>query len=202
MANGNGNGIDPRIKDAQRQLLKAQEPLADLDRRIATLQQQLQAAENGLANAEAEHASVSHAYVDDDSPANRKRLLAAAEDAQTCRAKINAIGQRLAPLQAQRQPLDAAVQRASALLSTVSTDVRVEVLDAEIGSIQYKIAQYEQGIFELGKRLSAAKQERLHVTQARAEAEWRANKVRMAADFARANPGHKALQPATTRQGF
>lgn len=201
MNNGNGNGIDQRIKDAQRQLLKAQEPLQELDKKIATLQQQLAATQAAVATAEQEHDKAGSDYADDDSAANRKRLLGSAEDITAHRAKAKVLNDRIATLSAHRASLDSAVQRAHTVLSTVSNDVRIEVLEGEIATATYKIAQFEQGIFEWQKRLRTAKEEKLQLETGVREAAWRAQQPLMREKFLQANP-HWRNERIVTRQGF
>jgi len=121
-------------------------------------------------------------------------LTQASQDADAARTKVKVLTQRLDAAQAQRVPLDAAIQQASTILSKVTTEVRLEVLEKEMATAKYKIAEFQQGIFEWDKRLRAMKAEHLEITQKVADAEWRANQIRMRAQFAAANPAGPGIE--------
>lgn len=165
------------------------------------LQQQLTATNKSLDIWNAEHASYGEAFVDDDSAHNRQQLLNAARQVEVHTTKIKVLNDRIATLAAQRASLDAAVQRAHAVLSTVSTEVRIEVLEAEIKTYSYRIAQAEQSIFENGKLRAAAKQEKLELETGVREAAWRAHQPLMREKCLQANP-HMRNERTVTRQGF
>jgi len=187
MNNGNGKP-DQRLVEAQRRLTKSQEPLQELDKKIAALQGQLTAAQQDVAKAEQEHGDASTAFVDDDNDKNSARLLRAGHDAEAYRIKVKVLTQRLATLQAQREPLDRAVQQASTILSQVTTEVRLEVLDKEMATAKYKIAEFQQGIFEWDRRFRAMKEEHFQIESRQNEANQRANQMRMREQFLRTNP--------------
>src|SRR5438876_4071454 len=116
----NGNGKpDQRLVEAQRRLTKSQEPLQELDKKIAALQSQLSSAKQDVARTEQANSDAASDYTDAESDKNRTKLAQTAQDVDACRAKVKVLTQRLAVLQGQRQPLDAAIQQASTILSQV-----------------------------------------------------------------------------------
>ena len=160
MSNGNGNGkVDQRIVEAQRRLHKAQEPLKELDAKLAALQQQCTQTQTALEAADAEHTRAGRDFANDDSATNRRRLLTAAEESRVQQAKLKVLNDRIASLQAQRAPLDATVQQASTVLSEATNEVRLQALEQELATHKYHIAQHETAIRERTKLYNAAEAE-------------------------------------------
>lgn len=197
----NGNGkVDPRIMQAQRQLLKAQEPLKELDAKLAACEQQLTATNKSLDIWNAEHASYGEAFADDDSAHNRQQLLNAARQVEVHTTKIKVLNDRIATLQAQRAVLDAAVQQASTVLSEATTEVRLQALEQEMATHKYHIAQHETAIRERTKLYNAAEAEYKQMLRSAQDAKWEATRRQAREHHLKTNgptPGYER-----TRVGF
>ena len=200
-ANGNGK-IDERLLQAQRVLTKRQEPLADLDRKIAKLKEQLAAVYEETAAAEAEHKRASQNYVDTSTPATKQRLMAASAELQPLQTKIEVLNDRISAYETQRDPLNIAVQEASAVLAEVGTEVRLEVLAKEKATAKYRAAEHETARREWERRYQALDQEEKTLLYNQREATWRAGATQRAANFKAANPNNASLREPSVRQGF
>jgi chromosome segregation ATPase len=189
MSDGNGTGkTDSRILAAQRQLIKAQGPLQELDDKIKAQLLVQQQTEKALAAADAAYSEASLSYADADTDANKRKLFSTHDDVAACQAKLKVIAERITALQTTRATLDAAVQAAHTVVSRAGTEVLLENLYAEVDRAKYHIGQHQQGLMEWDRRLRAAKQQALEIEQRQADAQWRVDKVRMQQEARLRNP--------------
>jgi chromosome segregation ATPase len=188
MSEGNGNGVDPKIKAATRDVAKYQQPLAQLDERIAQQRRKVNAAAAALATAEAAYTNASSAFADEVTDKNRERLKDTNEDIDVQKANLKEHTQRLSRLEAERPALDDKYQRASSILSQVSVAVRQEALEKEMDTANYKIAEHNQAAFEWTRRLNTMKKEYNETRLRVQDAEDRANRARMQQDARARNP--------------
>lgn len=188
MANGHGNGkANPQVIEAQRRRDKAQQALTDFDAKVRGLQQQLQQTEVALQAALQANTDAASAYTDAENKTNRDRLIATGQEVDALQAKTKELSRRLAALQPQRAPLDAAWQEASAELGEIQTEAQLAELRQSLAVHSYHIQQHAAALRERERQYREAERQIQQIEQARREAVWQASKRQANANHLKSN---------------